>query len=185
MSPQVASWIQYLGLAIAMLGGAPWPRPNWWVVAAGLVVVSVGIALKRAADRRDPRHAPGDGEGVREGSIPAAAAALPAMLTQVRALAAEAATRPLEELAAQVEQLQQRGTEQVAAAQDAFVRAHGFPGYARVMGPLASGERLLYRAWSAASDGHRPETVASLEAALPYLEEALEALESLTGVRRS
>jgi len=44
--------------------------------------------------------------------------------------------------------------------------------FAHFMGPFASGERKLNRAWSAAVDGHAPEARASLRAALPFLEEA-------------
>jgi hypothetical protein len=185
MSAQLALWIQYAGLALAMVGGAPWPQPQWLLVATGLAVVGVGIALKRAADRHDPRLAAAHGEAgpAREGSVPAASQALPEMVARARALAAEARALPLAKIAEAIEALQQAGPEQVAAAQDALVRAYTFAGYARVMTPLATGERLLYRAWSAASDGHRDEAVASLEAALPYLDEARDALATLTAAR--
>jgi hypothetical protein len=86
---------------------------------------------------------------------------------------------PLADVAKEVDVLQQTGTEQVAAAQEAIVRAHSFPMYSTVMTPLASGDRWLYRAWSAASDGHRTETVNSVKTAIPYLEEANDALSKL------
>lgn len=40
--------------------------------------------------------------------------------------------------------------------------------YAEVMGEYANAERLLYRAWSSAADGHHDEAVASLTAAVPH-----------------
>ena len=179
---RLALWLQYAGLALSMAGGAPWPRPNWLVVIGGLAVVALGIVWKRSADKRDPRLAEGaHGEGgpARTGSVQSAREALPVMLTKVRALIASIETAKLGDVAATIETLQQNGTEAVAAAQDALVRAYSFPGYSTVMTPLATGERWLYRAWSAASDGHRPEVIASLNTALPYLEEAQTALEKL------
>ena len=54
----------------------------------------------------------------------------------------------------------------------------GVKGFARVMSPFAAGERKLNRVWSAAVDGHAPEARASLEAAVPTLAEARDALPS-------
>jgi len=178
----VGTWVMYAGMAISMIGGAPWPRPNWVVVAAGVAVVIVGIVLKRRADARDPRvlAAYGEGAAVVHGSVAAAGTALPRMLAAVQALKDDVADAKLADLAQRIEKIQSDGTEQVAAAQDALTRAYTFQGYASVMGPLATAERYLYRAWSAASDGHRPEVTRSIEAAIPYLEEADTTLKSLT-----
>ena len=180
-SQRLALWLQYVGLAISMAGGAPWPRPNWLVVLGGLAIVAVGIAWKRSADKHDPRMAEGaHGEGApRTGSVKAAREALPLTVTDAKALLTAAESEHLAKVATTIDELQQKGTEVVAAAQDALVRAYSFPQYSTVMTPLATGERWLYRAWSAASDGHRPEVLASLKTALPYLEDAQAALEKL------
>ena len=182
----LATWTQYAGLTLTMAGGAPWPHPNWIVVGVGLAIVGVGIAWKRAADKRDPRLAEGGTHGahgdaapVREGTVPAARVALPNMVSRAKALLERVETDDLVAIATEIDSMQQQGTEQVAASQEAIVRAHSFAQYATVMTPLATAERWLYRAWSAASDGHRPEVIASLKSALPYLEEAESALGKL------
>jgi hypothetical protein len=49
----------------------------------------------------------------------------------------------------------------------------GFASYAEIMAPLATAERWLYRAWSAAADEHRPEVLASVKTAITFADEAL------------
>ena len=168
-----APWVLYVGMLLTMVGGAPWPRPRWALVGAGLAVIGAGIAMTRRAAAR------GGAEGTAAGSVHAAGEALAGLLGRVQALRARASTESLEAIAREVEALQTTGVEVVAASQEDFVRAHGFLRYASVMGPLATGERLLYRAWSAASDGHRPEVESALGQAEPYVAEAHEAMKSL------
>jgi hypothetical protein len=179
LASRIGMWVQYLGMTVAVAGGAPWPHPRWVFVHIGLAIVLGGIAWKRLADRSDPRLGGGEGAARMEGSVPAATAALDSMLEKVRDLASRMATLPLVEIAQTIDTLQRDGTEAVAAAQDAFVRTFGFQKYASVMSPLASAERWLYRAWSSASDGHRAETVESVNSAVPYVEEAQRALAAL------
>src|SRR5690606_22380442 len=52
-----------------------------------------------------------------------------------------------------------------------LISAFGMAGYARLMDAYAAAERQLNRAWSAAADEHEPEAVASLQRALPLLDE--------------
>jgi hypothetical protein len=180
----VANWIQYAGITVAMAGGARWASPYIPIVAVGLGVLAVGIVWMRAIDRRDPHAgehgAHGEGVQHRAGSIGAAGAAIREMNKSVHELIGKLESDPLPALAEWIERMQRDGTEVVASAQDAFVRAHGFAGYAAVMSPLASGERWLYRGWSAASDGHRPELISSVREAIPFIEEAVAAFEGLT-----
>lgn len=182
MRATVATWVQYVGMGLAMAGGAPWPQPNWGRFAAGMVVLLVGIVLGRMASKGSPEaegHGHGEGAPRAPGSVASARAALPPMVEELAKLAEGVESMPLGELALRVEALQKDGTETVAAAQEALTRAFGFPAYASVMAPLATAERWLYRAWSAASDGHRPEARASLEQAKAPLAEAVAALAAL------
>jgi hypothetical protein len=79
---------------------------------------------------------------------------------------------PMQQLAAETNEFIERNFKPVIEAQAALVQTQGFAKYAAHTGPWASGERMVYRAWSAATDGHRPEAVASLEESIPHLEEA-------------
>lgn len=167
----VAPWVMYLGLAISMVSGATWPRPMWVGVVAGLAVISIGIAMKRMA-----------GAPPLEGYAAAAAAAgAPSstladgagqVVEGIESMLAKVGEIQLEDVKSQVEKLIAAGPDRIGAAQEALAARVGFATYAEVMAPLATAERLLYRAWSAAADGHRVEVERSLQAALPHAREA-------------
>lgn len=167
----VVPWVLYAGLALAMVGGASWPAPRVVVVAAGLAVLGVGIAWKRRVDHARPDHE----EGGARGSMAAAVAASGRLVPAVRGLVEARASKPLAELAEAIEEVRRQHLEPVVEAQDDVVRQRGFEAWAAVMAPLAGAERLLYRAWSAASDGHAEEARWSLEQAMPLAERAAEA----------
>ncbi len=174
----LARYVFYVGMAVCMIGGATWPAPQWFTVIVGLAVLGCGIAIKRRADRAAPEASE---DGSTAGTFASAVAAMPVLRDGLRALEATAVEQPLTALAQALEELQRKGIDVVAGAQDDFVRLHGFVPYAAVMAPLATGERLLHRAWSAASDGHRPEALASIRAAIPHIASAGEALDRVTG----
>jgi len=167
----LGTWIGYVGMAIAIVSGAYWPDPRWGMMAIGLVVLGAGIVVKRKAgapplDRET--HARGQ-LAERSGSL---TEGIRATATGARELAELAPTLHLEEVKRRVEDLVHLGPARLGEAQEAVSARVGFAHYAEVMGPLAIAERLLWRAWSAASDGHRPESVASLLEAIPYAEQA-------------
>jgi hypothetical protein len=176
----VAPVLLYAGLLLAMVGGAPWPRPNWLVAMVGLAVIVVGIVAKRSAEAASL-----DAAASVSGASGAAAdqAPLTDLAARVKALVEEVETAELGAIAARVSALQEGPVTTFSATQDDFVRRHGFQAWATVMAPLATGERLLFRAWSAASDGHRGETVASVKQALPFVEEAVRALAEIAAKR--
>lgn len=174
-------WILYAGLLVAMVGGAPWPHPNWLVVVGGVGVIVAGIVLKRRVEAG--LVAEGEG-GASRASDSESGEGLARLVASAKALAGDAQAGELAGLAARIEALQSGEIAPVANTQDDFVRRHGFPAWAVVMAPLATGERLLFRAWSAASDGHRGETVASIAQAIPYFEEADGALRAAKAAKR-
>lgn len=61
----------------------------------------------------------------------------------------------------------------------ALIDRFGMAAYARVMGPFATTERYLNRAWSASVDGYPEETTTYLHRAVPPLEEARRELAAL------
>lgn len=168
-----SDWVMYAGLALSMYGGATWPRPSWPLVAGGLVLTLVGVALRRTAGAPtleveqtrgdDPRRPP------RQGTLVDALAVLCRGVEDLHTAAPRAELGPLKD---RIEELLWLGPERVGGAQEAIAARVGFASYAEVMAPLAASERWLNRAWSAAADGHRPECVASLAEALSFAREA-------------
>lgn len=169
---EISSWVMYAGLAVCMVSGAQWPRPAWGGVAGGLAVIGVGVALRRKAGAPSMEEViQGDSlKPQRAGSLADALVATREGLEGLQEKAAGGAD--LETIKKRVEELVWLGPERVGAAQEAIAAKIGFAAYAEVMAPLAASERWMNRAWSAAVDGHRPETVASIEAALHFAREA-------------
>ncbi|MBI4818229.1 MAG: hypothetical protein HY791_18340 [Deltaproteobacteria bacterium] len=171
----IGLWIGYVGMAIAIVAGALWPNPHWAAMAAGLGVLGIGILVKRKAGAPPIEEEQGDAAKdrvIRTGTL---ADGVRVHASGVAELSKLAPTLHLEEVKKKVEELIYLGPARLGEAQEAVSARLGFPSYAEVMGPLATSERLLYRAWSAASDGHRPEVLASLREAQPYADQAAEA----------
>ncbi len=166
-------WVTYAGLAVAMVGGARWPHPQWPVVAAGVAVLVAAGVWKRRVDGAVGAEEEG---ATARGTMAASLEAARALPADVRALVERAEGEGLVEA---VEETIRKRVEAIAAGQDDVVRRRGFEAWARLMGPTATAERLLYRAWSAASDGHREEAGRSLREAVGYAEEAAGEAEQL------
>ncbi len=171
----IATWTLYLGMAITMVGGARWPSPAWWNVVLGIAVVGVAVLLHRLAAKAAPK-----GDGVAIGTAASAYRALDTMVVELEALRERASSAELGEVAKALEGFQARCVETVSAAQDDLVRVHGFVRYAAMMAPLATAERLMFRAWSAASDGHRPEALTSIGDAIAHADQAAKEMRALS-----
>lgn len=176
----LAMWVLYAGLTVTMIGGASWPSPRWLIVLVGIAILVAGVFVKKQADQAAPSAGEGHGEqGGVKGTVAAARVLLPELVAQVKRLAETLAEHELNLVANEIDTLQTHKVGAISDAQEDFVRQHGFASYATMMAPLATAERLLYRAWSAASDGHRTETRNALHDAIPYLEEADRALKAI------
>lgn len=184
MLRDIAQWTMYIGMGIAMGGGATWPRPTWTYVGLGLAVIAIGIVMKRSAGAptEEAHVVSGGDKPQRSGTIEDA---LTSVAAQIEELAEKAPELDFEAIKKKVEDLNWLGPERLGQAQEAVAARIGFPAYAEMMGPLATAERLLNRAWSAAADGHRPETVASIAAAIPYAKEAAEHARARLGAKAS
>ncbi|MBL8680913.1 MAG: hypothetical protein JNK05_17160 [Myxococcales bacterium] len=167
-----ASWVQYLGMTVAMLGGATWPAPKWSIVAVGILILCAGILWARRARASTTAQS---AEGAREKPLDYARQRVTEALERTRALRATAESAELTAIAAGAEAIVRECVEAVAKAQEAIAAAHGFNAYAEIMTPFAAGERWLNRAWSAASDGHRGEATHSLDRAIEHIERATRA----------
>jgi len=162
-------WVMYAALTAAMVGGARWPHPQWPLVAVGVAVLVAAGVWKRRVDAAGGAIEEG---ATARGSMGATLDASKALPDAVRALAGRAQEASLAEVVTAVEGLLRDRVEVIAAGQEDFVRRRGFEDWAALMGPTAAAERLLNRAWSAASDGHREEAERSLGEAVGYAEEA-------------
>lgn len=169
------AWVMYAGMTVSMVGGATWPRPTWAIVAGGLVIVGAGIVMKRLGGVGPAEEHGGEGDSAkrppRNGNLKDA---LGELTRETQALSEQAEEMDFEAIKTKVEALIWIGPERFGQSQEVIAAKVGFPTYAEVMAPLASAERQLYRAWSAAADGHRPECVASIASALSFAKEAEE-----------
>lgn len=166
----LASWVQYAGMTVAMVGGATWPAPRWTIVVVGILILCAGIAWARIAQGK--RSAQGSNAGG-DRAIEVMKSALSSAQERTKSLRQTAHDASLDEVAKECEAIVRDCVEAVAAQQESLSRIYGFAGYAQVMTPFAAAERWLNRAWSAASDTHRPEVLASLDHAIEHIDEAL------------
>ncbi|MCI0586048.1 MAG: hypothetical protein L0323_04305 [Planctomycetes bacterium] len=175
-------WLMLLGTVIGILGGA-YPRDREMIagIPGGTPLVAGGVALLVVALALRLQHRPVS-EAAR-GSAAAAGEAIGRVAPDVEALLPEARQLPIADLARRLDGLIEKNLFPVYAAQQALVASQGFAGYAAHTGPWAAGERMLYRAWSAATDGHRPEAVASMEEAVRHFGEARSEWERVTARR--
>lgn len=167
----LSPWTMYFGVAIAMASGATWPRPTWAGVIVGLVVIAVGIVFRKLAGApplESHMHVSVHLDGKPKGTLVDAVEAVPQDIEELLATP----EIDLERVKTRVEQINASGADRFGASQEALAARVGFAVYAEIMAPLATAERLLYRAWSAAADGHREECINSLKAALPHAKEA-------------
>jgi hypothetical protein len=169
----VIEGVRYAGLAVAMVGGARWPHPQWGVVLLGvLVLVLASVWQRRVEGVVLPELTTARGSmGVALDAAHDLPASLRALVERVRGdEGLEGAA-----LVTAIEDVLRGHVEAIAAAQDDVLRRRGFESWARLMGPTAVAERLLHRAWSAASDGHREEAERSLTEAVTHAEDAARA----------
>jgi hypothetical protein len=175
-------WLMLLGTVIGILGGA-YPRDRDLIagIPGGIPLVAAGVALLVVALALRLQHRPVS-EAAR-GSAAAAGEAIARVGPDLHALLPEARHLAIGDLAKRLDGLIEKDLFPVYAAQQALVASQGFAGYAAHTGPWAAGERMLYRSWSAATDGHRPEAIASMEEATRHFAEARAEWERVAGDR--
>ena len=140
-----------------------------WLFVAGVVVTLAGVLLKRSRP---------DAEELEEGrqQVARLATQLSELEGDVERLVQKADALDAVALHAAVDPLLLGPVYDIAEGRETIRQGHGQRIFTSVMDGFARGERNLNRAWSAAVDGHAPESRRSLAAALPALREAREAL---------
>jgi hypothetical protein len=167
-----------IGCVLGVIGGAaPFTESlagaplNWVLAGVGATLLIGAVAARTVESRAVARDSDGAGRGAPESAGEAIARTVPDLKTVL----ARANALPIAELAKEIDEVIVRCVYPVHEAQAQLVAAQGFARYAEHTGPWAAGERMLYRAWSAATDGHRPEALASLEESALHFEEAARA----------
>lgn len=165
--------LMVVGCILGVIGGAAphtnlvGPIPlNWLLAGVGAVILLAASRMTGATGGH------GSESSSASGTMTDAGAALQRTSSSVRAVYERAAGLPIHDLAKEIDGVISRDLMPVMSAQSELIARQGFAKYAAHTGPWAAGERMLYRAWSAATDGHRPEAVSSLREAITHFEEA-------------
>lgn len=169
------SILMIIGCVLGVIGGAAdYQTQAFGTIPLNWLIATVGVAFLIAAFVMD-RSSKGPGVAVSAASqsgMGEAQKAMSRVSTSVREVLDRARTLPMADLVTQIDSIINKDIFPVHGAQTDLIRADGFPKYAAYTGPWAAGERMVYRAWSAATDGHRPEVIASLEEAMLHFDEA-------------
>lgn len=164
-----------IGCVLGVVGGAApstiklGPLPFDWTLA---IIGAVLILTAYFVNRGKPAGGHGAEEKTGAGSVSAAEVAMREVAAKVKLLQSEAARLELQQLVARLDSIIKENIQPVIDAQALIIEKQGFAKYAAHTSPWATGERLIYRAWSAATDGHRPEAIASLGESILHFEEA-------------
>lgn len=143
-----------------------WTQRWYFLIAIG--IIGAAIALKRSSR---------DAVSVGSGETPAAAvhAALMTLFDESTKLAESVPRMSVDEIHRAIDPIHSGSLYRILEGKDSVQAALGLAGYAHVFGPLASGERMLNRAWSAAVDGYVDEARDCAQKAAPHFAEALSA----------
>lgn len=149
----------------------PFDWTGWtqrWFFLVSIGIIGAAIALKRGSQELSVAT---------DGQTPAAAvhAALSDLVRESASLAAAAPSMQNEEIHAAIDPIHSGSLYRILEGKDSAQASLGLAGYAHVYGPLASGERMLNRAWSAAVDGYLEEARECAERAAPHFAEAFSA----------
>jgi hypothetical protein len=162
-----------LSFCAATVGAAGFADPvepaAWPLFVGGMAGVAVLGWWLRAAQRRRVAAAHGGDLG-RAGL----AAGLSALLAELDALVAEAHGLDQAALARRVDGLLAGPCFDLGAHHEEYARALGPADHPRIWDGFAVAERLLARAWSMATDGHRESALAELPEARRHLLRAVE-----------
>jgi len=163
----------------------PWEFNAWggrWIFLGGLLVMVVGVVTMRSARTQAALAA---AQASAEGDEASPREALKSIVERVQALHAGAAQLSREDLMTACDDLLVGPVFAFGDSQDQLRAELGGRVYAQVMTSFSTGERRLSRAWSAAADGYRDESIVSLEECVGPFESSLEFLGGKPSVERT
>jgi hypothetical protein len=142
---------------------------NTPLTVLSLLVMGIGIGIQKRGERSAAAR-----EGTATGRIEEVQKALDQLLQDVTRLNADMEKLDLDELYQGLDRVIADPVFRFVQNRGAISFLFGMGEYGRIMGSFAQAERYLNRAWSAAVDGYRDETVAYVQRALPPIKEAKE-----------
>ena len=142
-----------------------------WLFGLGILVMLAGVFLTR----QGMRAAVGGGGGADAVTAETMRTWLETFESSVEQLAHGVDTMECDEIHHRLDPLFVEFGQPFVEHREVLRVAFGGAGFANILGPFASAERRLNRAWSAAVDGYPDEARAQVKAAGPYLQESLEA----------
>jgi len=162
------------GTVLGSLGGARVPRADWTLALTGMALLVVGALLLRRRPAMGTKAAgTADGPGAPASSV---TDRIRELHGHVQGLAREAAGLALPDLRDRLGNLDRDYLRPLGDEAPALLASLGPARFAATFGSYAGAERALHRAWSAATDGHRPEAMTSLELGRRRLAETVETL---------
>lgn len=171
-----------IGILLAIAGAAKLPAKmgeypdSWPIFAAGAALAVVGLVLWRIGAAKEAKaNAMSGGDG--QDPVKLLRDLVPATDT----LVAEMDTLDHAGTCDRVDVLLDTYVLPFAEVRQRMIDRFGMGPGAEILVTLAYGERMLNRAWSAASDGHLPEARAVIPDARDAFQEALDKLNALPG----
>ena len=161
------------GTIVGAFGAGKLPQADPLITGAGLLLLIVAGVFGWRQRKKDAALPAGDGGNV---DVLTLIRALPAKL---RPISDEADALTLDQLADRIEALDVDYFRPIADGAPQLLGTMGTDRFAAVFGVYASGERLISRAWSAAVDSHRPETIASLREGTSRIQQAADAIDAV------
>jgi hypothetical protein len=172
---KAATILLILGTIVGAFGGARLPQADPLVSAIGVLLLVAGCVLIYSQGRANKLAAANAVGGVPVFEL------MRALPDQLQPILDQSEQLSLAEITERLSALDLDYFRPIADASPALLNRMGAESFAAVFGLYASGERLISRAWSAAVDQHRPETIASLHEGLARIRQAAAAIPS--GVR--
>ena len=162
----LATSLLVLGTILGAFGGARLPQADPLVAGVGLAMLVAGCLLVFQRARSQRTHA---ARAISDAAIFDLIVALP---DQLQPILDQADALTLEEIAQRISALELQYFRPIADASPDMLPRMGAESFSALFGQYAGGERLISRAWSAAVDLHRPETIASLREGIERLRAA-------------
>jgi hypothetical protein len=172
--------------AAAALGALPAPeiRFKQWAGANGLpvgfgILLVIGGSLLARRGAKEALEGPSESGGpIDFGVVLGEAAAAAEALADEMSAKSQPTPEDFEMVKLAITKIKDDQFERLIEARFAVQTRHGLEIYAQIFGPLSGAERFLNRAWAAATDGHWPETRASVERAVEQAHTAHKAVPS-------